>query len=68
MNLLLTSLLEFSILSKINKKIDIETGKYDNYMWQVMILLSWVASIFGINRYEPLELKFVLFTERITNY
>jgi hypothetical protein len=62
MNLLLTSFLEFSTLSKINKKIDIETGKYDNYMWQGLFLLSWVAAIFGINRYEQLELKFVLFS------
>ena len=60
MNLLLPSFLEFSTLSKINKKIDIETGKYDNYMWQGLFLLSWVATIFGINRYEQLELKFVL--------
>ena len=58
-NLLLIGFLEFSTLSKINKKIDFESGEYDIYMWQGIFLFSWVASIFGINRYEQLELKFV---------
>ncbi|GBC03525.1 hypothetical protein RclHR1_05180002 [Rhizophagus clarus] len=56
-NLLLIGFLEFSTLSKINKRIEIETGKYDIYMWQGLFFLSWIASIFGINRYEQLELN-----------
>jgi len=57
-NLLLIGFLGFSTLSKIIEKINIETGKYDIYMWQGMFLLSWFASIFGVNRYEPFELKY----------
>jgi hypothetical protein len=60
-NLLLTIFLEFSTLSKLNNKIDIKTGKYDNYMWQIILLSSLIASILGINRYEQLELTYVLF-------
>ncbi|RGB32162.1 hypothetical protein C1646_707398 [Rhizophagus diaphanus] len=36
-----------------------KTEKYDNNMWQEMFLLSWVASIFRINRYEQLELNYI---------
>ncbi|RIA99344.1 hypothetical protein C1645_811582 [Glomus cerebriforme] len=57
-NLLLVGFLEFSTMSKLIEKIDVESGKYDVYMWQGMFLLSWVTSIFGINRYEQLELKY----------
>lgn len=62
-NLLLIGFLELTTLSKTKNKIDNETGKSDNYIWQEMFLLSWVASIFRINRYEQLELKYVSFIE-----
>jgi len=57
-NLLLFSSFEFLTSSKINSKVDVETGKNDIYMWKGIFLLSWVASIFGINRYEQLELRY----------
>lgn len=63
-NLLLIGFLELTTLSKMKNKIDNnndKTERYDNYMWQEMFLLSWIASIFRINRYEPLELKYVSF-------
>jgi len=60
MNLLLIGCLEFSTLFKIKKKVEIESGKYDIHMWNGILLLSWVASIFGVNRYEQLELRYAL--------
>jgi len=57
-NLLLLSSFEFLTIAKI-KRTNIETIKNDIYTWEGIILLSWVASILGINRYEQLELKFV---------
>ena len=57
-NLLLINFLEFLTSSKIANK-EVETEKHNIYMWKGILLLSWVASIFGINRYEQLELKFV---------
>ncbi|CAG8617861.1 16783_t:CDS:2, partial [Funneliformis mosseae] len=47
--------LEFS-----NKKIEPENGKYDGYLWNGIVLSSWVASIFGINRYEQLEIRYAI--------
>ncbi|GBC29960.1 uncharacterized protein OCT59_010477 [Rhizophagus irregularis] len=61
-NLLLIGFLELTTLSKMKNKIDNnndKTERYDNYMWQEMFLLSWIASIFRINRYEPLELNHI---------
>jgi hypothetical protein len=40
---------------KICKNIDLneKTGKYDWKLWKLLFLISWVATIFGLNRYEP---------------
>src|SRR5688572_8628162 len=56
MNLLLIGFLEFS--TRMGKKVETESGSQDGYIWNGIFLLSWVASIFGINRYEQLELRY----------
>lgn len=59
-NLLLLSSFEFLTIKKIKRRINIETRKNDIYIWEGILLLSWVASIFGVNRYEQLELRYAI--------
>ncbi|CAB4416533.1 unnamed protein product [Rhizophagus irregularis] len=48
----------YLIYLKICKNIDVneKTGKYDWKLWKLLFLVSWVATIFGLNRYEPRSL------------
>ncbi|RIA83303.1 hypothetical protein C1645_786387 [Glomus cerebriforme] len=56
----LLSVMSFTYLMylKICKNIDSneKIGKWDWKVWKFLFLVSWVATIFGLNRYEPQSL------------
>ncbi|RGB32278.1 hypothetical protein C1646_763099 [Rhizophagus diaphanus] len=58
LNLLSVMSFAYLIYLKICKNTDLneKTGKYDWKLWKLLFLISWVATIFGLNRYEPRSL------------